>query len=775
MLRKSIILLVTCLSYIMSYAGDINIIPRPQEVIEGEGSFTFTTQTQIGWNGIEAKQVAEFFAEKLKTATGRSFNVVKLKKNPEKQLSQASYVSFTIDPSIEGEEAYRLVVTPIQIQARASTGHGLFYALQSLLQLCPPDVENQVPVKTEMKWQIPSLTINDAPRFAYRGFHLDPCRHFLPVSSVKKQLDMMASYKINKMHFHLTEDQGWRIEIKRYPELMTFGAKRTEAEGDIHEGYYTQNEIREIVEYAAERHIDVIPELEIPGHELAAIAAYPELSCKGDSISPRIIWGVEDIVMCPGKETMFTFLQNVIDEMVPLFPSKYFHIGGDESPRGEWKKCPRCQARMKELGYTREAQLQDYVIERISAYLATKGKRIIGWNEILEGGNLQKDAIVMSWQSEEGAVTAAGKNHQVIMTPSSHGLYFDHYQGDPITEPTTIGGYAPLEKVYAYNPIPEKLRNSPAEKLVLGVQGNNWSEYILGPAQLELRLYPRALALAEIAWTQTQNKDYRDFCRRLDNDASLRLNAHHINYYIPQPEIPGVSCNRLAFTDKTKLTLTTTRPLPILYTTDGTTPDKNSKRYTAPIEINRSCLVKTAVMLPTGQIGPVRCISVKKEAPSPAAKAKAVKPGLKTNIYYGDYRLPEQIKGEACIKDTIISELTQLRTFTQVSPDVRGVKNYAAISEGYINIPADGVYEFSSVNSRIYIDGSLQIDNSRVYAPRDTRENVELALSAGLHKVKVIFLGGIFGGWPTYWNDAKLRYRPSRGTWKDVDAAMLFH
>ena len=775
MKNKLFLILALLMPSLVVRAGDINIIPMPQDIVAGEGYFPLTATTQLAWNGAEAKQTALFFAEKLKTATGREIKIVKLKKNPQKQLSKGSFITFTIDKTIEGDEAYRLIVTPERIQASASTGSGLFYALQSLLQLCPPDIENQAPLKTSATWHIPAVTINDAPRFPYRGFHLDPCRHFLPVAAVKKQLDMLATYKINKMHFHLTEDQGWRIEIKKYPELLKYGARRTEAEGNTYQGYYTQDDIRDIVAYAAERHIEVIPELEMPGHELAAISAYPELSCRGDSITPRIIWGVEDIVMCPGKEAMFTFLQNVIDEMVQLFPSQYFHIGGDESPRKEWAKCPRCQARMKELGYTREAQLQDYVIERVSAYLATKGKRIIGWNEILEGGNLQRDAIVMSWWSEEGAIAAARKNHQVIMTPSSHGLYFDHYQGDPINEPTSIGGYAPLEKVYSYNPIPEELRGTPSEKLVLGVQANNWSEYTLGPAQLENRLYPRALALAEIAWTQPEKKHFRDFCRRLDGDASLRLNAHHINYNIPQPEIPGVSSNRLAFTDRTKITLTTTRPMSIIYTTDGTTPTTHSKRYTAPIDISRSCQLKTAVILPTGQIGNVRTISIQKQTCSPAAKIKTAQPGLKTKIYYGKVRKPDDIKRISSSKDTIINHLEQLRTFTHVSPDVRGVEDYAAVAEGYINIPADGVYEFTSTNSQIYIDGALQIDNSRVFAPRDTRQNLELALSAGYHKLKVVFIGGIFGGWPTYWNDAKLRFRPSRGEWTDVGENMLYH
>ncbi|MBR1733034.1 MAG: family 20 glycosylhydrolase, partial [Alloprevotella sp.] len=727
-------------------ATDFNLIPQPKEVVEHEGSFVFTAHTQVAWRGDEAKQVADFFAKKLKTATGRTLKPQKLKKEGRKQRLTADVVEFLITPGITGAEAYRLTVTTEKITAEASTGDGLFWALQTLLQLLPPDVENQAPVKTASRWDVPAVTITDEPRFPYRGVHLDPCRHFLPVSAVKKQLDMLATFKINRLHFHLTEDQGWRIEIKKYPALTGIGAKRLEGEGDIHQGFYTQEEIRDIVAYAAERHITVVPELEIPGHELAAIAAYPDLSCKGESTTPRIIWGVEDIVMCPGKERMFTFLQDVIDEMVPLFPGTLFHIGGDESPRGEWQRCPACQARMKELGYTREAQLQDYVIERIANYLATKGKTIIGWDEILEGGNLEPSAIVMSWRGEEGGIEAAKKGHKAIMTPSSHGFYFDHYQGEAITEPTAIGGYAPLEKVYNYDPVPEELRKEGKGEYILGVQGNNWSEYITGPALLEYRLYPRALALAEIAWSPAEKKDFRDFCRRVDGDATKRMTAHNINFHIPQPEVMGISANRLAFTDRTEVALSTTRPLPILYETNGTSPNSGSPRYLAPIRLNRSATIKTAVMLPGGLIGPVRTIFVTKQPLAPAEKVSGTKPGLRLNVYKGDYRIPEQIKGKPSVADSVITELTVLPRLTTVPPSVRDVENYAAVADGYVSIPADGVYEFSTCNAQLYIDGSLQIDNSRVYAPRDTRENVELALAKGLHRVKVIFVGGIFGG-----------------------------
>jgi len=774
MYKRLISLVILCFSVLSMQAQDLNLIPQPNELVRSDGEFILNSTTQIELVGKDAESVAKFFWEKLRTSTGWEPRVRKGSKKESKGVRENT-IRFEIDPTIEGAEAYRLEVTPQRVRIAASTSDGLFWGLQTLLQLCPADVENPKTQKMKQDWHLPALTINDAPRFAYRGIHIDPCRHFLPAAEVKKLIDMLATYKINRIHFHLTEDQGWRIEIKKYPKLTEVGARRVEGDGSIHEGFYTQSEIRDIVKYAAERHIDVIPELEIPGHELAAIAAYPELSCRGDSITPRIIWGVEDIVMCPGKELMFTFLQDVIDEMVALFPSKYFHIGGDESPRTEWQKCDSCQARMRHLGYTREAQLQDYVIERIGAYLKGKGKQIIGWDEILEGGNLEPSAIVMSWRGEQGGIEAAKKDHQVIMTPAGKGLYFDFYQGDPITEPTAIGGYSPLEKVYNYDPVPDALKSAGKEDYVLGVQANNWSEYIPGPATLELRMFPRALALAEIAWTKPELKDFRDFCRRVDGDGTVRLKKHYITPHFPQPDVAGVSSNKLAFTDSRTIELSTTRPLTILYTTDNSQPSLESARYMAPLTFTQNTTLRTRVLTPSGEMGPTRTIRIDKQKYARAANAGKTEQGLATKIYDGTYTAPSQLMHKEPTREIVITDLGELRTQTAVPADVRNVRNYVAVAEGYLRIPADGVYEFSSCNNQVFIDGRLQIDNSHVVAPRDTRENVELALAKGLHKFKVVFIGGIFGGWPTYWSDGSVKIRPVGGSWHKIAGDMLAH
>lgn len=747
----------------------LNIIPTPLETKFTEGAFQFNPLTiQAAAKGKEAKEVLDFFISKIQHSTGQKLRLGKTFTN--------NTISFVIDKNLSGEEAYTLEVTPQQIVAKAATGTGLFYAMQTLLQLMPAEVESTSPTVNIKTWQIPALQITDKPRFAHRGVMLDPCRHFLPVDAVKKQIDLLSSYKINKVHWHLTDDQGWRIEIKKYPKLTSIGAKRIEGDQSVHEGYYTQKEIKEVVEYARERHIDIIPELEIPGHELAAISAYPELSCQEKTTTPRIIWGVEDVVMCPGKELMFNFLQDIIDEMTPLFPSKYFHIGGDESPRIEWEKCENCQNRMKEQGYKNEAQLQSYVIGRIEKYLHKKGKTIIGWDEILEGGNLDTTAIVMSWRGENGGITAAKAGHQVLMTPSNQGFYFDQFQGDPATESyCAIGGYSTLKKVYSYDPVPQAIKNAGRDNLVLGIQANCWSEYLPTPNLLEFRLYPRALALAEVGWSTVERKNFTDFCRRVDGDASIRLQLRNVNFHIPQPEQPEGSFNYMAFTDTDTLRLKTTRPLRIVYTTDGTQPTVNSTTYSAPIVVNRSTTIHAASVLPSGILSPSRTIYMDKQTYSKSVEKSDVKPGLLLKKWEGSYLQPTHIKGIPSVNDSVVSHIESLRTLTYVPANVRNVKDYAAIVEGYINIPETGIYEFSTNNNQLFIDGKCAVDNSHRAVPRYSAENRQLALSKGLHPIKVVFLGGIYGGWPSYWDNAKVNMRREGGKWQSIGKDMLWH
>lgn len=740
---------------VKSYNQGINIIPTPQSLVQHDGFFRLGSNTAIAAASPEAKTVAEFFAAKMRTATGLNI-----------QVAEKGNIQLSIDPSLDvaNDEGYTLDVTKDGAVVVAKTAQGLFYGMQSFLQLLPAEIESPSKVNG-IAWQAPAVSIKDAPRFGYRGIMLDPCRHFMPVENVKKYLDVLSLFKMNRMHWHLTDDQGWRIEIKKYPKLTEIASKRIDGEGTEHSGYYTQEEIKEIVKYAADRFITVVPELELPGHEMAAIAAYPNLSCKGEQGTPRVIWGVEDIVMCPGKEDMFTFLQDVIDEMVPLFPSEYFHIGGDECPKISWKNCPLCQKRIKEEGlkadskHSAEERLQSYVIQRMEKYLATKGKKIIGWDEILEGG-LAPSATVMSWRGEDGGIAAALMDHIVIMTPGGNGMYLDAYQGDSKIEPVTIGGYTLLEKTYSYDPIPDTLVAMGKSNYILGVQGNTWSEYMYDEAKRDYMVFPRILAVAEIGWTNLDRKDYKDFERRIEN-AYVRLDGHAINYHIPQPEQPNGSCNFVAFTDKASLEFKTTRPIKMVYTLDGSEPTPASTAYTAPIEITETTTLKIASVLPSGKMSPIRTIQVEKQSLAPAKEVAKTTPGLNMEVTDGMYLNVKEL--EAAQKETkksVIKDLKEIRSVVKTSESMRGVNQYAAVATGYVNIPEDGVYFISSDLEEVWIDGKLLVNNGGE-VKRFSRHDSSVALAKGLHEIKAVFLGHIIGGWPSNWNDGSIKLRKS--------------
>ena len=734
--------------------NDINIIPKPTSVEKQKGKFKLVNANSIYSNTSEGKIIAELFASKLQASTGYDFNFTEKEKT--------GNISLIMNPKLMyKEDQYKLSVTPKGVSVLAKTPKGLFYGMQSFMQLLPPQVESNI-LQTNIDWSAPCVTINDEPRFGYRGVMLDPCRHFIPVENVKKQLDVMALFKMNTMHFHLTDDQGWRIEIKKYPKLTEIGSSRIDGEGTEYKGYYTQEEIKDIVKYASDRFITVIPELETPGHELAAISAYPHLSCKGEDTTPRIIWGVEDIVMCPGKEDMFTFLEDVIKEMVPLFPGTYFHIGGDECPKSSWKNCEKCQARIKaenltaDNKHTAEERLQSYVIGRMENVLAKYGKKIIGWDEILEGG-LSSNATVMSWRGEQGGIEAALQNHDVIMTPGGNGMYLDTYQGDRNNEPVAIGGFTTLEKVYSYDPVPDTLKSMNKEHFVKGVQCNNWSEYMYNTDIMEYRMYPRLLAVSEIAWTDLGNKDYKDFERRI-NDAQIRLDGHGINYHIPYPEQLNESCNFVAFTDNVDLEFKTTRPYDMVYTLDGTEPNIRSAKYSGPIKISESKILKIRTLLPSGKTGPTRNITVEKQNLSPASLVKTQGNGLNMKMTMGTYFKSSELDNAKDWKKMNIKELKEIRSQVESSESMRGVEQYSAIATGYINIPEDGVYYFSSENEQVWIDGKLLINNEGE-VKRFSRKDSSMALAKGLHEIKVIFLGHIMGGWPSMWNDGSVKIK----------------
>lgn len=752
-------------------AANVNIIPIPVKTQTLKGEFVLPRKVVIAYQTTEGKNIAQYMADKLKASTG--YEVILSEKK--------GHITIQITPSLKmAEEGYHLNVTAKGVTIKAKTAKGAFYGMQSFMQLLPAKIES--PTKVDgVKWVAQCCNIEDAPRFGYRGFHLDPCRHFITVENVKKQLDLMSMFKVNTMHFHLTEDQGWRIEIKKYPKLTTIGSIRTEGDGSSYGGYYTQEQIKEIVDYAAKRYITVIPEIDLPGHMMAAISAYPNLSCKGEKWSLRTVWGVEDIVMCAGKEDMFNFLGDIFDEIVPLFPGKYIHIGGDECPKTSWKNCPTCQKRIKDERlqtdgkHTAEDRLQSYVIKRVEKMLEQRGRKIIGWDEILEGG-LSPNATVMSWRGTQGGIEAAMQKHDVIMTPGSDGMYLDWYQGDSKIEPVTIPSTPKyLATTYNYNPVPDTIKSLGLTHHILGVQCNNWSEYMYTNAKMEYMMYPRAVALSEIAWSPLSKKNFEDFCRRLDAN-SIRLDEHHITYHIPLPEQPYGSCNKVVITKDTTVTFTTSRPIKMVYTLDGTTPTPSSAVYTAPIPVSGNTIIRIATVLPTGKMSKIRTVEVEKQAYAPAVKVEAPKQGLKMKRIKGNFLKVSQLElADGTWEYADINNLEDIKMKQEDdAATLRGANNYAAIAEGYINIPEDGVYYLSSRFEQVWIDNKLVINNEGD-VKASTLNDSSVALAKGLHPIRIVFLSNIVGGWPSWWSKTSIEIRKdSEQLFKEVDNSFYF-
>ena len=528
-------LLLLCVATFLE-AQNLNIIPQPVSVKQTKGDFKLSKKTVITVTDDEDKKTANFLNDYLQQVYGFKLDIDRQEGKDYIKINTKKFIK------APDKDAYNLQVTKDGVVISGDTYAGTFYGMQTLIQLLPAyDVKPLLNGKSDASISsllIPFVTVQDQPRFNYRGLHLDVARHFFPVDFIKKYIDYIALHKMNFFHWHLTEDQGWRIQIKQYPKLTEVGANRngtiigrypgTANDNNPYGGFYTQDEVKEIVQYAADRHITVVPEIEMPGHSSAAIAAYPWLSCfpEKETLIPKNpsvlsqqkggknvqeTWGVFEDVYCAGKDSTFLFLENVLDEVIALFPSKYIHVGGDESPKAHWKKCPNCQARIKKEGLKDEHELQSYFIQRMEKYLNAKGRILIGWDEILEGG-LAPNAVVMSWRGESGGIAAAKQKHFVIMTPQKP-VYFDHsqYRND---DSLTIGGFNSLESVYNYEPVPKEL-NTEQAKYILGAQANVWTEYMENPRKVEYMIFPRLSALSEVLWSEKENKNWKDFESRL--------------------------------------------------------------------------------------------------------------------------------------------------------------------------------------------------------------------------------------------------------------------
>ena len=546
---RIIVFLLLCFFSTNSFSvNKYNIVPYPQQLVPQSGEFVFNAKTRIlcSLKQTETLKLAQQFAAQLKLVSGLNLKICDLT-----GADTTNAVLFQEHINQENTESYSLQISTKTIRIESGSANGFFYGLQSLYQLMPPEIYGKKQICFK-KWFAPSVMIADAPRFAYRGLHLDVCRHFFPLSFIKKYIDAMAIHKLNYFHWHLTDDQGWRIEIKKYPRLTEVGSRRAETlegyyysrypqqfDGKPYGGFYTQDEAREIVAYAAQRFITVIPEIEMPGHAIAALASYPYLSCRRDStLKVATRWGVFPDVYCP-RDTTFRFLENVLTEIMAIFPSKYIHIGGDECPKDRWKVCPDCQERIQKEGLKDESGLQSYFVHCIEEFLNSKGRKIIGWDEILDGG-LAPNATVMSWRGTRGGIAAAKAGHDVIMTPGVS-CYFDHYQADPVTEPISIGGYLPLSMVYNFEPVPTELNIAEA-KHILGAQANLWTEYISTTEHAEHMAFPRVSALAEVLWSNKTNCNWDSFRHRMSSEferyKSLNIKPSEAFYDVQFTAIP---------------------------------------------------------------------------------------------------------------------------------------------------------------------------------------------------------------------------------------------
>lgn len=578
--------------------SDYEIIPKPLDVnCKGDASFLLKDGVAVIYpeNNRKMQDNAEFLVDYVERQTG-----VKLTSHAGMPVDGA--ICLTLDLSDDNAEAYKLIVNDKRVCISGASEAGVFYGIQTL--------RKSLPVAQDINVNLSAVEIYDKPRFAYRGAMLDVARHFYTVDEVKTFIDMLALHNINRFHWHLTDDQGWRIEIKKYPKLMSVASERKETvvgrwysgiyDGKSYGGYYTQDELRDVIDYAAKRHITIIPEVDLPGHMQAALTAYPELGCTGGPYEVRTIWGVSQDVLCVGNDFTLQFVKDVLSEVADIFPSEYIHIGGDECPKVRWEKCPKCQERIKSLGlksdakHTKEQRLQSYMIQEAAKYLKEKGKRIIGWTEILEGG-LVPDATLMSWIGESGGIEAAHQHHDVIMTPNTY-LYFDYYQSKKVEdEPLAIGGYLPIEKTYNYEPMPKVLTKE-EQQYIKGVQANLWTEYIPVFSQVQYMVLPRLGAAAEVQWTDPSKKDYKDFLRRVPHLVAV-YDCYGWNYathvYDVNVDMKADTVNHVL-----NVQLSTMADDPIYYTLDGQDPTEKSLKYTKPFTIDQFVVLKTMAVHP---------------------------------------------------------------------------------------------------------------------------------------------------------------------------------
>jgi len=745
MCKKIFISLCICMAFFTGLVNaqdndpNMGIIPAPVSLKKSAGQFVLSQETTLFADSITNKAVV-FLHDFLKSKA-----MLKVKLKPNTGMGSGNSIVLTskgADNMPAG--GYSLNITPQQIVIIGKDA-GLFYGIQSLIQLMP--LEKAATIK------LPCLQIDDYPRFGYRGLMLDVSRHFFSVEFVKKYIDLMAAYKLNNFHWHLTDDQGWRIEIKKYPKLTQVSSQRAQTViGNYHDrtpqqfdntpygGYYTQDQIRDVVKYAADRYINIVPEIEMPGHSEAVLAAYPEFSCDPSLTTYKVAetWGVFHNIYEPSDKT-FNFLQDVLTEVMALFPSKYIHIGGDEVPKDAWKKSEFCQKLIKKLKLKNEEELQSYFIQRIEKFVNSKGRSIIGWDEILEGG-LSPNATVMSWRGEAGGIAAAKQNHNVVMTPGSGGLYIDHAQGKE-NEPLSIGGNEPLTKIYSYNPIPAEL-TSDQQKYIMGVQANLWTEYIPTENKVEYMILPRILALSEVAWTPLANKNYTDF-------ADTRLPGHlawfdknNLDYRVPKAI--GAK-DTIMFGNQLNVKLKpSVEGAKVYYTIDGYNPRETDIEYTIPMAYNVPAdqyrELKTIVITPSGKRSQITRAVMYNKTLLPAINGQNTNKGLKYKLYTGEFTSVSQLNNAAVIDSGVAVSFN--------TADIKkNIKGFGVIYTGLIRIDSDGVYGFSTASangSALLIDDQPVVDNDGKHGVFD--QGGAVPLQKGYHKITIKYFDAASNG-----------------------------
>lgn len=728
---------VLCLflySTVFAQNSELNIIPQPKSLNRLKGEFKLNFKTKIVAADETGRKSAGVLNDLLMKNYGFKLEYVSVGTPPKKDV-----IIFEPQNDVIGkrpDEGYGLYIAPQGIRI-AGSKTGQFYALQSLMQLLPVEFKGEA--------KLPAVDISDEPRFGYRGSMLDTTRHFMPVEFLKKYLDLLAQYKLNRFHWHLTDDQGWRIEIKKYPKLTEIGSKRKESVKDRNlnpyvgdgipvEGFYTQEQIRDIVAYAKERKITVIPEIELPGHASAALAAYPELGCKTDyQYKVQTTWGIFKEVYCPTDKT-FQFLEDVLTETIALFPdSPYIHIGGDEVLKDHWKESAFVQELKRKENLKDEHEVQSYFVRRIEKFVNSKGKKIIGWDEILEGG-IAPNATIMSWRGEKGGIESAKAKHDVIMTPNTF-LYFDYGQGDPAYEPLNIGNYVPLEKVYSYDPHSKELTED-EKKYILGAQANLWTEYIKTPDKAEYMLFPRLIALSEVNWSPVESKNYNDFTRRLQAHYQI-LDKQNVNYRLPSPI--GLQ-NILTEANKAKIELQS--PITngkIFYTLDGSIPDEKSKQYEKSFEINlkpaEKVELKTIVVSSKGRKSSPYAAIVLRRKPLPSLETNTKTSGVNLKFFKGEFKSVKDFDAATPV-ETIETKSVMLPQFAKRTNDLKDA--FGAQFDGYFYAPEDAIYEFeieADDGATLQIGGEIVIDLDGQHT-KMKKTNL-LPLSKGYHKFQM--------------------------------------